>query len=157
MVKRRRADSIAAMSAPRIFVFVSLVVGSCATHRPAEPETAPADMPALTPAELNEALGGTVDFHRHVRPILKAKCMTCHTGGAAPAGFQMASHAQLMAAGAAGPRIVPGNPEKSRLFLNVAGTHANLQAMPPVGNRPTPREVAVLKRWIEQGAPWPTP
>lgn len=57
IAKKRRSYSIAAMSAPRILVLVSLVVGSCASRPSSESETAPADMPALTEAEFRRGVG----------------------------------------------------------------------------------------------------
>jgi ankyrin repeat protein len=49
--------------------------------------------------------------------------------------------------------IVPGSSESSRLFRRVSGSQFGPQ-MPPAGPL-SPDEVAVLKRWIDEGAQWP--
>jgi len=43
---------------------------------------------------------------------------------------------------------LPGEPEKSLIFLNPGGTHQNIQVMPPVGNRLTQEELSILRRRV---------
>jgi hypothetical protein len=50
--------------------------------------------------------------------------------------------------------VVPGHAGESPLFRLVAGMDPD-KVMPPSGPRLTPRQVAVLRAWIDQGAPWP--
>jgi hypothetical protein len=96
-----------------------------------------------------------VEFRAHVAPILENRCLPCHDGTAMPGLYDLSRRSTAFAVGPAGPRIVPGAPEKSLVFLNPGGTHEKLQAMPPVGNRLTKAELSILHRWINQGAAWP--
>jgi uncharacterized membrane protein len=119
----------------------------------AEAETAPHDYSAIDSTHL-PGPSEKVSFTRHVKPILQTKCVACHTGTDASAGYRLDQKEVAFTLGPRGPRISPGNPGKS-LLLNVAGTHRNAAVMPPVGNRLTEVESQLLTRWIEEGAPWP--
>jgi hypothetical protein len=124
------------------------------TSSPPESETAPADWTPLT----SEALATSrkdISFSTHVGPVLQAKCLACHSGQTAIAGYSLENRERAFAAGPAGPRIVPHRPEQSRLISNVSATHASLDVMPPVGDRLLKVEKKILQRWIEQGAVWP--
>lgn len=82
------------------------------------------------------------------RDILKTHCYRCHgqDGSVEGAMNYVADLAKLVAR----KKVVPGDPDGSRLFLRVEdGT------MPPPDEKPRPsaEEVAVLKKWIEAGAP----
>ena len=48
----------------------------------------------------------------------------------------------------------PGRPEKSLLLKFVADQAAELR-MPPEGDRLSAAEIAVLTKWIAEGATWP--
>jgi hypothetical protein len=51
--------------------------------------------------------------------------------------------------------ILPGNPERSPLFLSVTRSHADWGAMPPKDNdQLTPSQVEAFRRWIRDGAVW---
>ena len=121
----------------------------------ANPETAPANWTPLSKTALASAKQH-VDFTTHVKPILQAKCLACHSGTQAVARFSMETRTRAFEPGAAGPRIIPGQPERSPLVHNVSTAHANLNVMPPVGQRILPAEMDILRRWIKQGAAWPS-
>lgn len=117
------------------------------------PETAPEGLTPLSPA----ALAGehrNVDFQTMVKPVLENKCLPCHSGGAASGNFRLDTREGAFARGPGGPRIVPGRPDES-IILAFASTHKNMAVMPVVGNRLTPTESRILRRWIMEGAPWP--
>lgn len=124
------------------------------TSSPPESETAPADWTPLTSESLATSRND-ISFSTHVGPILQAKCLACHSGQTAIAGYSLENRERAFAAGPAGPRIVPHRPEQSRLISNVSATHASLDVMPPVGDRLLKVEKKILRRWIEQGAVWP--
>ena len=94
------------------------------------------------------ALAQPVDFNRDIRPILSDRCFMCHGPDAATRKtalrFDIESGAR--------PAIVPGDPARSKLYQRVAaGT------MPPSyshKDRLSKEQVAVVGRWIEQGATW---
>lgn len=132
-----------------------LVLVSCSTTPPGSPETAPLGPQVLSGEVQQAAMSGTVRFREHVAPILEMRCLPCHHGPTLPGLFSMTSRAEAFQPGPSGARIVPGHPEQSLLFLNPSGTHQAVQAMPPAGNRLTENDLAVLRRWIAQGAAWP--
>jgi ankyrin repeat protein len=49
--------------------------------------------------------------------------------------------------------VVPGSSENSFLFHRISGSQFGMQ-MPPTGPL-KPEQIAVIKRWIDEGAPWP--
>ena len=116
-------------------------------------ETRPEGDPVLSAAELREAKT-SVDFVKHVKPILETRCLYCHDGKEMPGKFDMTSGAKALAAGLSGPRIVPGNADASLMIAFVRkGNHG--MSMPAVGMQVAKEEVEVLKAWINAGAKWP--
>ena len=102
-----------------------------------------------------EAMKGPVQFHRHVEPLLRQNCLPCHDGKQMPAFVNLTSRSSTMARGPYGYRVVPGKPDESLIVRNLSLTHAPVKSMPPVGSRMTPEEVAILRKWIQEGAVWP--
>ena len=136
----------------KLFVLVLFLAG-CAT--PHEGETTYAGVDSLSPAEMKAARKHP-DFVKHVKPILEGKCVMCHNRKTLPGLMSLENKAQAFKPVASGlVPIVPGHPEGSLLVANVTRTHANVTAMPQVGERVTANELAVLREWITQGAAWP--
>lgn len=126
---------------------------SCSTSE--ESETRPPGTNVLSVAALSQAQAGTVDFSRHIKPILEAKCATCHNQEALPGKMSLANRAEAQRSGGLRGFILPGQPETSPLITRLSESHTAVQAMPPVGESLTKEEIAVIKRWISQGASWP--
>ena len=95
-----------------------------------------------------------VDFNAEVRPILNAKCITCHGGVKQSGGFSLLFREDALGNTKSGkPAIIPGHPGKSA-FIKLL-THHDPEERMPLGKEPlTPDEIAVLERWIRQGAEW---
>jgi hypothetical protein len=96
------------------------------------------------------ALGGEDDaaLARQARSVLVANCYRCHgREGANEGGFSYILDRERLLVR---HKIVPGQPGKSRLFRRVKSGD-----MPPEDEKPRPSEadVAVLRQWIEAGAP----
>src|SRR5262249_37596220 len=67
-------------------------------------------------------------------------------------GLRLDTARGALQGGNAGPAVVPGKSDASRLIHAVTGTH-NVVAMPPKGKpRLSTAEIALLKRWIDDGA-----
>ncbi|MSU24103.1 MAG: DUF1553 domain-containing protein [Opitutus sp.] len=104
-----------------------------------------------------------VDFNRDIRRILSTNCIRCHGPDAKDRKGGEKSKGGLRLDTAEGARamiddhaaIVPGHPEKSELFRRISTADED-DVMPPVdtGKKLTDREKALLKAWIEQGAPY---
>ena len=111
------------------------------------------------PRLLSAAGGGAlqreaVDFERDIRPLLHARCVSCHGPEKQKAGLRLDRRATAMRGGASGPAIVPGDAARSELIRRVA-SRDGAERMPPAGEALTSREVALLRAWIDAGANWP--
>jgi hypothetical protein len=101
-----------------------------------------------------------VNFARDVRPILSDNCFSCHgpDDKARKAKLRLdtkeGAFAKLESDALA---IVPGKPDDSELILRIESDVSDLR-MPPKksGKQLSADQAAVLRRWIEQGAPWST-
>ncbi len=108
--------------------------------------------PSLTILCLTAVAAGAADFKKDIRPILKAKCYECHNAGMKQpkAGYVFDDLTKL--ANDIGPKgqIVPGDPERSNLLDLVT---RDKDRMPPDNKEGlTPKEVKLLREWIEEGA-----
>jgi len=96
-----------------------------------------------------------VDFAREIYPILQQACFECHGPAKQRSGLRLDSRVVLMKGGDGGPVVVPGKPEKSELLRRVELAKDSKDVMPPRGNLLSKEQHERLRRWIEQGAPWP--
>ncbi|MDA1014667.1 MAG: hypothetical protein O3A00_09480 [Planctomycetota bacterium] len=99
-----------------------------------------------------------VSFGKDIRPILQKKCFVCHSGNVQKGGLDLGSFANLMKGGDSGAVIQPGASSRSS-FVQSVGRNAE-PFMPPPDEQDaipfTPRELALVKLWIDQGATAPT-
>ncbi|MCX7420806.1 MAG: PSD1 and planctomycete cytochrome C domain-containing protein [Planctomycetia bacterium] len=91
-------------------------------------------------------------FERKVRPLLVQHCYSCHARGQKKGGLSLANRAGLLAGGESGAVVALGKPAESSLIAAVEQT-GDVQ-MPPNGKL-SKDEIAVLRKWVELGAPWP--
>jgi len=97
-----------------------------------------------------------VDFSSQVKPLLNAKCISCHGGVKKNAGFSVLFEEEAMASLATGhPAIVPGQAEKSRM-IEVLTENDIEQRMPYRKPALSREEIQLLSDWIDQGAKWGT-
>lgn len=98
-------------------------------------------------------------FVRRIQPLFSEKCLACHGNDPAKlkSGFDMRSRAAILAGGESGlPGLVPGKPEASAIFLAVTRRHDDWEPMPPKeADQLSTEQVAWVKEWIAQDAPWP--
>lgn len=98
--------------------------------------------------------GQEVNFENDVLPIFEDNCMYCHGEDEQESGFRLDSRVGLLKGGDYGdPVLVPGHPEKSSLITVVEYGDPDF-AMPPDGKLDD-EDIAILKKWVEQGAVWP--
>ncbi|MCH7919163.1 MAG: PSD1 domain-containing protein [Planctomycetes bacterium] len=98
-----------------------------------------------------------VDFNRDVRPILSNNCFQCHGPGASnrKAGLRLDIESGAKADMGEYRAVAPGRPNQSELISRI--THSDPdERMPPAdsGKALSSEEIAVLKRWIAEGAGW---
>lgn len=96
-----------------------------------------------------------VDFAHDVVPVLRQHCGQCHTGAAQKGGLSLNTRASLLAGGESGPVVVVGQSGGSELLARVTASDEALR-MPPDGPRVPDAQVALLKRWIDEGLRWDT-
>jgi WD40 repeat protein len=109
--------------------------------------------PAVIPFEEVGDIEGAIVFDKHVFPIMAEKCMTCHDaeGGLAEGDLDVLTVEALRTGGKKGPAFVAGKGAES-LIVQLA-SHAAKPIMPPKAETPlTPRELSILRLWIDQGA-----
>jgi mono/diheme cytochrome c family protein len=98
-----------------------------------------------------------VEFNRDIRPILADACFHCHgpDPGSRKASLRLDTEAGFFAKREDGPTIVKGKPDSSPLFQRIISKDED-EVMPPPDNHRQlkPTEVAMIKTWIEEGAPW---
>ncbi|MBM3995611.1 MAG: DUF1553 domain-containing protein [Planctomycetes bacterium] len=89
-----------------------------------------------------------IHFETHVRPILKAHCFECHgEGKKLKGGLDVRLQHLMLKGGESGPGFVVAKPGESLVLQRLRS-----QEMPPGKKKLTKDEVAVLERWIQQGA-----
>jgi hypothetical protein len=94
----------------------------------------------------------TAGFREQVVPILTSRCIRCHQGTTPKADLDLTRVGSVVEGRGEGSVVVPGKPEESLLLEVVSGPKP---AMPRSGERLTAAQVAALRTWIEDGAPWP--
>src|SRR5690242_12754377 len=100
-----------------------------------------------------ESGGMTADFARDIRPILARNCYECHGPEKRKGGLRLDRKAEAFAGGDSGAAIEPGKADDSELIARVTSDDPD-EAMPPKGRRLSPRQVGLLRTWIDRGAPW---
>ncbi len=119
------------------------------------PETEPTQpKPSEDP---KRAVKKTVDFAKHIHPILKKHCLDCHSGDKPKAGLHLNIMEEAL------NKTAPFNADGSHLIELVTTTDDEHRMPPPkAGPRLSDKEVATLKAWIDEGLDWdeelaPTP
>lgn len=108
-------------------------------------------------APLAGGVAAPVDFSKQIRPILSENCFFCHGPDEAKreAGLRLDDEAAAKASNDGVIAVVPGNPEKSALLQRIITTDASEVMPPPKQHKViTPTQIALLKQWIQEGAPW---
>jgi len=104
---------------------------------------------------LSASAADKVDFAREVRPLLVKRCLACHDAEHAKGGLRLDSREAALKGGKSKrPTLVPGTPAKSELVKRIT-THDHDELMPPKGGALTSAQVALLTRWVAEGADWP--
>jgi cytochrome c553 len=106
-----------------------------------------------------ETLPGKVDFNYHIRPILSDRCWSCHgpDANSRKADLRLDTEEAAFAALAdgRGNPFVAGNLGRSEAFLRLITDDPERVMPPPEAHLElTPREIALIAKWIKQGAEW---
>ena len=112
----------------------------------------------LSVCSLNAAADEVTErlFTLKVLPLLKDKCLGCHGGDQEDikGDFSVLTREALLHGGESEePAVVPGHPDEGTLVSAISWEDYE---MPPKENdRLNEDQIAIFRRWIEQGAPWP--
>src|SRR2546428_5394268 len=93
--------------------------------------------------------------YSQVRAIFAQHCLSCHDSKEQEGGLILETHQSLLKGGDDGAVIVPGKAAESLLVQQIE--HAKKPFMPPPkkGDKLSPQEIAVIRAWIDAGAPAP--
>ena len=101
----------------------------------------------------DEPAADRVDFVRDIQPLLLSKCADCHGANTAKGGLRLDLKSAALGGGDNGNAIVPNQSAKSLLVQRIVSRDED--GMPRDADPLSDLEVALIKRWIDQGAKWP--
>ncbi len=98
-----------------------------------------------------------VDFARDIRPLLSDKCFFCH--GPDPnhreADLRLDVREDVFADRGGYAAVVPGKLDESELIARITSDDESMKMPPPDSHKElTAEQIALIKRWVEQGAEW---
>jgi hypothetical protein len=92
-----------------------------------------------------------VDFAQDVYPILRRACFECHGQEKQEGDLRLDRRDDALEYGS----IEPGNPDDSELLRRILLPRGHDEVMPAIGDPLPKRQIAIIRRWIQQGAMWP--
>ena len=96
----------------------------------------------------------TVDYTREIRPVFVQHCLACHGIKKQESGLRLDAARLAINGGDQGAAIIPGKSAES-LLIKVLQGEGDISAMPyekpPLDNK----TIALISRWIDQGAKYP--
>jgi len=104
-----------------------------------------------------ESTSTAVSFSNDIAPILAKNCLACHGTDEPKAGYQLHTYEHLLQAGESElESVTPGDLDDSYLYYLL--TEEDPDVRMPKDGEPLPREqVALVRRWIRQGAKFDGP
>ena len=91
-----------------------------------------------------------VSFEKDILVIFRAECLSCHNEDDRQGDLDLSTYNAVLDGGASGAVIAPGDPDESLLYQLVA--HLNQPSMPPESPMIARESVALIKKWISEGA-----
>jgi cytochrome c553 len=115
-------------------------------------EAIPAKEPTQQRAQ-NDSAGASTLFAMQVRPILASRCYSCHGPNTQQNGLRLDSLASILAGSESGKIVKLGHADQSRLVRRL---EAQERPQMPYGGPPLSKDqVALIRQWIDSGAPGP--
>jgi hypothetical protein len=93
-------------------------------------------------------------FEKNIRPILADNCLDCHGAHKHENGLRFDTQAAVTKGSDYGVVIVPGNPAASKLVKAIRHM-PGVEAMPKKREALKPEQIALIEKWIQNGAAWP--
>ena len=95
-----------------------------------------------------------VDFEKEIRPLFQKRCVECHGEKKQKADLRLDVKSFAFKGGESGLAIVAGKSAKSLVVERIAASDDD-KRMPPKGEPLSPKEIALVKSWVDSGAAWP--
>ena len=95
-----------------------------------------------------------LDYASQIKPILESNCYQCHGPNKSKAGLRLDTVAEIRKGGDSGGVIVPGDGANSLLVAVLSGSE-DRPRMPPSGEPLNVDQIALIKAWVDAGAPAP--
>ena len=116
---------------------------------------------AAPPKKEQDDPNAPVSYFKKIRPIFQAQCQGCHQPAKAKGGYVMTDFARLLAGGEDSVKegvkaVMPKDPDKSFLVKQITPTSGEAE-MPPKKKPLHDMEIALIRRWIGEGAVDDTP
>ena len=98
-----------------------------------------------------------VSFKNDIAPILVKQCLDCHNAKKVKGGYRLDTFAHLLETGDSDHApVAAGKPKESELF-DLISTEDDDNRMPKKADRLPEAQIALIRRWIEQGAAFDGP
>ncbi len=146
---------------------VNASIGAWINGNPLRPLTADIDefavySAALSPGEVRRhyqvaksVASRPVDFASQIQPLLARRCYECHGPETQESQMRLDVRDWALRGGESGePALLPYDADNSHLVQLISSTDRK-KRMPPDDEALTAAEIALLRDWIDQGAPWP--
>lgn len=107
----------------------------------------------LLTSQVNADEGVPLTYEKQIRPIFKTHCFACHgEAGVLEGGLDLRLRRLMVKGGDSGAAIKPGKIEESYLFDRIVEGE-----MPPGDAHLSEKEIALIRSWIQSGAPTARP
>src|SRR5258706_4208662 len=93
--------------------------------------------------------------YEQVRAMYAQHCLSCHDSKEQEGSLILETHQSLLKGGDSGAVIVPGKSAESLLVQQIEHTKKPFMPPPKKGDQLSPQEIAVIRAWINTGAPAP--
>src|SRR3954449_2935929 len=135
---------IAALTSVCVFLAIAVVADDKPTASPKP--SAPPEKPKA------------VSYHAAILPILQANCQGCHQPAKASGKLDLTVFKNMLAGGESGTAgVVSGKPNDSYLLEQITPDQKGEAAMPQGKPPLAASDIAVIRKWIEEGAKDDTP
>jgi len=106
-------------------------------------------------ASATALVGAPVDYGKEIQPLLAQHCYQCHGATQPKHGLRLDTAAFAIKGGQTGPAIKPGKSSDSLLVQVISGTHKDITRMPYKKPPLSDAQIALVRRWIDEGAKAP--
>ncbi len=96
-----------------------------------------------------------VDYLKQIKPILSAKCYSCHGALKQEGELRLETRALMLKGGESGEVIAAGKADESLLIERITAEEDELMPPPDEGGALKSEEIALIRAWIDQGAETP--